>query len=280
MSEPDHRRCVACRSALHGEYCHACGEKDRDGPPAFRSLVAELLHETFDTDGRLLTTLKKLASRPGQLTVDYIAGRRKQNLGPAGLFVLVNVAFFFIQPLANINTFNATYQSQTSWYAYSDWAKDRVEQRLTETGEAEEEFEIAFNAASERYARTLIILQVPLLALGLALLQIRRRRYFIEHLVYSTHFYAAVLAMNVIVVLGVFAYWSFGIGNNFDLEIPFLLFVVGYAALSLRRVYDDGWLAVAAKSLMLLVIFGLSIQVFRLILFAVTLWSVPDLASA
>lgn len=54
-----------------------------------------------------------------------------------------------------------------------------------------------------------------------------------------------------------------------------MLFIAGYAMLSLRTVYGDGWRAAAMKGLLLLAACIAVIQVDRFVLFVVTFWTVP-----
>lgn len=117
-------------------------------------------------------------------------------------------------------------------------------------------------------------MQVPLFALCVALLQILRRRYFVEHLVYSTHFFAAVLLFNVATSIVILVLWKAGVMSSFDFELPFILFIVAYLALSLRAVYTDGWPGAILKGLLLAVLCIAVIQLYRLILFFVTFWTV------
>jgi hypothetical protein len=260
-------QCVSCGSELAGEYCHACGERVRREPPTLLRFIGELVGEALDADGRIIKTARTLAFRPGRLTVEYLGGRRKPYLGPAAIFVVMNVLFFFVQPIANVNTFHATLQSQTNWYPYSAWAGQRVQERLAETGASREDYRAEFDVASERYARTLIFLQVPLFALGMALLQVRRRRYFVEHLVYATHFFAFILFFNVIASIGLWAYWALGLGNSFNLELPFILLIIGYSIFALRDVYGDSWISAIIKGVLILILSGVVVHFFRFILF-------------
>ncbi len=274
VSEP-YGHCVTCGQELAGEYCHACGERVRHEPPTLLRFIGELIGEALDADGRIVKSFRLLVTRPGRLTVEYMQGRRKPYLGPAAVFVVTNVLFFFVQPLANVNTFTATLYSQTNWYPYSEWAEASVTARLEETGRERGAYAQDFDLVSERYARSLIFLQVPLFALGVMLVSIRKRRYFIEHLVYATHFFAAILLVGVVTSLGIYVYWQLGLGNAFNLEIPFMLFILGYAIFSLRAVYDDSWLGAGLKGVLLLVICIAVIQVYRFILFLVAFWTVP-----
>ena len=266
---------MTCGSELAGEYCHACGERAHREPPTLLRFVGELIGEALDADGRIVKSIRTLIARPGRLTVEYIPGRRKPYLGPAAIFVVSNVLFFFVQPLANVNTFHATLYSQTNWYPYSEWAEARVSARLEESGRDREAYAQEFDVTSERFARSLIFLQVPLFALAVMLVELGRRRYFIEHLVFATHFFAALLLFMVVTSMGIWAYWRLELGNSFDLEIPFMMFIAGYTMLALRPVYADGWLGAVVKAAVLLAACIAVIQVYRFILFLVVIRVVP-----
>lgn len=274
MSNRSESHCVTCNSVLSGAYCHACGEKARRDPPTLARFAAEMLAELLDADGRIVKTLKLLVIRPGRLTVEYVSGRRKPYLGPAAVFVLMNVLFFFVQPLANVNTFHATLHSQTNWYPYSDWAEDMVATRLEVTGLDRDAYAAEFDVASERNARTLIFLQIPLLAIGIMLINFRKRRYFVEHLVFATHFFAALLLLSVVASFGIYIYWILKPGFTFDLEIPFIVITTGYLLLASREVYGDNWIMASLKAVLQIGAFLVVIHFFRLVLFLVTYWTV------
>lgn len=80
------RACLNCRTALIGDYCHACGQKGH----VHRSLGAfahDLLHGVFHFEGKVWRTLPMLALRPGELTRRYIEGQRATFVGPLPLFL-------------------------------------------------------------------------------------------------------------------------------------------------------------------------------------------------
>ena len=275
MNVEPSKRCVTCGATLHGEYCHVCGERSLgSNPPSLVRFVTDLLSEVFDTDGRIVKTMRTLVLRPGRLTVEYMAGRRGPYLSPTAVFIVMNVLFFFIQPLVNINTFIATLEGQSNWYPYSPWVTELVNEKLSATGISRETYEANFDAASENYARTLIFLQVPLLAVGLALVHIVKRRFFVEHLVFATHFYTAMLLMNIVAGLGLWAYFRLGLGNEFNLELTFTLLIWLYLFLATREAYADGWIGSGIKAFLLMTVVLAVINVYRFLLFLVTFWTV------
>jgi hypothetical protein len=274
MNEPSASHCATCNAELRGDYCHACGEKAQRDPPTLVRFISELLGELLDTDGRVIRTLRLLVLRPGRLTAEYVRGRHKRYLSPAAVFILMNVLFFFVQPLANVSTFYASLHSQTNWYPYSEWAEERVASKLEINGLDRENYAREFDEASERYARTLIFLQVPLLAAGIMLVNLGKRRYFIEHMVFATHVYAVLLLLSVVASLGIYVYWALELGNTFNLELPFMAVTMGYLLLGMREVYEDSWVAASLKSLLLMGVLLVVISLFRLALFLVALWTV------
>ena len=96
--EPDHGEvsaghthetaCLNCGTALLGPHCHTCGQAAH----VHRSLGAffhDLLHGVLHFEGKIWRTLPVLAWRPGQLTREYIDGRRASYVSPIALFLFV-----------------------------------------------------------------------------------------------------------------------------------------------------------------------------------------------
>ncbi len=78
--------CLNCATRLTGYYCHACGQRGH----VHRTLSAffhDLLHGVFHFEGKIWRTLPLLAWRPGDLTRDYIAGKRASYVSPLALFL-------------------------------------------------------------------------------------------------------------------------------------------------------------------------------------------------
>jgi hypothetical protein len=87
--------CPNCRAPLQGPWCHACGQKGEDYQRAIGPLTAEALKGLTHLDGRVWKTLPRLAVRPGQLTRDYLDGRRASQIPPFRLFLVTLLLVFF-----------------------------------------------------------------------------------------------------------------------------------------------------------------------------------------
>ena len=91
--------CLNCGTVLVGSHCHACGQAAH----VHRTISAffhDLLHGVFHFEGKIWRTLPMLAWKPGQLTREYIEGRRASYVSPIALFLFVVFLTFAV--------FNAT----------------------------------------------------------------------------------------------------------------------------------------------------------------------------
>lgn len=91
----EHAHCANCTVPLNGTYCHNCGQLAH----IHRSLwhmVEELMHGILHFDNKAWRTLPALLWRPGQLTRDYIDGKRMRYMAPLILFLFLNFVMFFV----------------------------------------------------------------------------------------------------------------------------------------------------------------------------------------
>ncbi|MBA4803204.1 MAG: DUF3667 domain-containing protein [Brevundimonas sp.] len=98
----DPKGCGACGAALHGRYCHACGQDSDDRPRPLRDWVEEAFSEGSLVDGRTARTLIALATAPGRLLEAYrsAAGSRYQT--PTKLFVVATALFLLALGFADV----------------------------------------------------------------------------------------------------------------------------------------------------------------------------------
>jgi hypothetical protein len=92
--------CASCARPLAGRYCSHCGEEVVD-PHALtvRHFVAHTLaHETLHLDGKVWRTLRYLFFRPGFLTAEYCAGRRRPYVNPVRIFITAIIAYTLLAP--------------------------------------------------------------------------------------------------------------------------------------------------------------------------------------
>ncbi|TVS11930.1 MAG: DUF3667 domain-containing protein, partial [Wenzhouxiangella sp.] len=101
---PHRRHCASCGAKLSGPWCSHCGERARKPEDVrLREYLGELVDALTNLEGRFLGSLRALAFRPGLLTTEFMAGRRVHWMRPLHLFLLINLAYFF---LSQWNTFS------------------------------------------------------------------------------------------------------------------------------------------------------------------------------
>src|SRR3954465_10484437 len=98
---------VACRTCSQpgdGVYCPNCGEKrlgieDR----SLRHILGHAVESATNLNGKAMLTVRTLLRCPGQLTLDYVRGRRAPYIQPLQFFLLANLTFFILHPLIGSN---------------------------------------------------------------------------------------------------------------------------------------------------------------------------------
>ncbi|HLM54723.1 MAG TPA: DUF3667 domain-containing protein, partial [Pyrinomonadaceae bacterium] len=180
--------CPSCGETLAGDYCHACGEKRPEGRDlSVRRFFGEAAQELTSVEhSKLFNTLRSLMLRPGLLTNEWAAGRRRLYLKPLNLCL----------GLLALSLFAYSVYKPVSMY---DLEKFVRQDRREETMQLLDRFaarknisrEELFNRLSEKWQRYMSLsslLFVGGFALVLQLVFLSARRYFVEHLVFSMHF--------------------------------------------------------------------------------------------
>jgi uncharacterized protein DUF3667 len=96
MDAQEDRHCRNCGIEATGHYCGNCGQETALALPSAGLFLREAAGRYIPLDGRLWRSLQALLFRPGHLTREYFAGRRRRYVRPARLFVALSIAFFAI----------------------------------------------------------------------------------------------------------------------------------------------------------------------------------------
>jgi hypothetical protein len=92
-------RCHNCGAALEGAFCASCGQRSVPVNPTVSELAGDAWNELSGYDGRIAASFRNLM-RPGQLTVDYLQGRRARYLPPVRLYLITSVVYFLVAAAA------------------------------------------------------------------------------------------------------------------------------------------------------------------------------------
>ena len=80
--------CLNCGTPLAGPHCHSCGQRAHVHR-TLRAFFHDLLHGVLHFEGKTWRTLPLLLWKPGQLTREYIDGKRARYVSPIALFLFV-----------------------------------------------------------------------------------------------------------------------------------------------------------------------------------------------
>jgi hypothetical protein len=276
--------CPTCGEAAEGKYCAKCGEQIQLRPDySFRGLIGETLNVVANLESNIFRSFAFLIAKPGLLTVEYFAGRRKRHLKPLQLFIFCNVIFFFVQAFAGFNSMRTPLQVHLYRMPYGRFARYKVGNELQKTGMSYTDYETRFNSNIETQAKTLIFLMIPMFAAGLALIYLGQKEYFVKHIVFATHFFAFYLLLLSLfyLVLEVTAKIIASLGGSprslfTDLFVTVIVLSVSFVYLLLagRRAYPQPLLKAALRALTLIGVLAIAVQTFRFVLFFTAFYSV------
>ncbi|MDJ0748602.1 MAG: DUF3667 domain-containing protein [Woeseiaceae bacterium] len=212
--------CRNCQTPLDGDYCGNCGQRNIDLDRPIWSLVADVIRETFEVDGRAWLTIKTLFRHPGVLTSEFLAGRRRKYTPPLRMYLVVSITFFVL----------------VAWLAQSGALLDLGQDPV---------FDAAVQAQflSDELPKLMFVL-LPVFALLMKALYFRRL--YFDHLIFAIHLHTAgYLILALLLPLENFA----------DLNIGWAILqgVVGayflaYFFIAVRRVYESSWLITTLKA--------------------------------
>ena len=251
--------CRNCGTPLGGPYCARCGQRDAPADPTFAELAGEAWDAFVSLDGKVATTLRVLLTRPGELTVQYLAGRRSRFVTPLRLYLTCSLGFFLLQAALpereralRISTAGAVRQGRytpdllsaddsLAGVAGPEWSR-RIQRGLRRSGADGAGFA---GRVLERAPQVIFAL-VPAQALLLAAAYRRRRRRMPAHLVFALHahafFFVAFGAAGVVRAL-------LPAGGGEFVEPVAAAGVGAHALAAARRAYGGRWGATLARGL-------------------------------
>ena len=81
-TEPKTTKCLNCGTEFEGNYCPECGQDAKTSRFTLRFILSNLLIAVLGRDGGIGYTIKNLFSRPGQMIVEILNGRRRKYVSP------------------------------------------------------------------------------------------------------------------------------------------------------------------------------------------------------
>ena len=258
-THPDHDTCANCGTQNRGAYCSSCGQKRvHEGDLGLGHVWHHLLHETLHLDGKVFGSLKLLFSKPGQLTLDFLEGRRARHVHPLRLFLFMSALYFLVSagPMTRVQWTDEPARHVAPTQILNK-VGPRLEAHLRKKAEAEGvSYETFMRNAEARLQVTFKLAftgAVILNGLWLALLFRHRRPYVAENMIVALHVACFGMAVAMAVDL---CQRVIGLSPG-HLSALVAVATFGYFFLAARRVYDErGRRIVIAAVLKLVTGFG------------------------
>src|SRR4051812_45107614 len=89
-------KCLNCGAALAGPFCAECGQRAMPPHPTVRELVGDAVAEFSGWDGKFAETVRTMLRRPGELTRQWLDGRRVSFISPLRLYLTASVIYFIL----------------------------------------------------------------------------------------------------------------------------------------------------------------------------------------
>jgi hypothetical protein len=231
--------CLNCDVELQGKYCHACGQKATGADLTLHDFTHEATHEFLHLDGKIWQTVKLLIAKPGELTREFLAGRRARYISPVRVYLTFSILFFTLAAILPRTMDDAVVISKTNG---SGLQGDSDLERRLQSGLARTENnpEILGKAVLENLPKVMFVL-MPIFGLLTWMFYRRQQRFYIAHLYYAIHFHAFVfLVMSVYVTIS-----RFGVPKV--LAVLALLTTIPWHFIALRRVFGGSRAMTFAK---------------------------------
>jgi hypothetical protein len=241
-------QCLNCDRLLVGPFCAHCGQRAAPPHASLKQLGGEAFAEFSGWDGKFASTLKLLMFKPGELTRQFLAGRRARFISPVRLYLSASVIFFLIAMRTPASNLRVTFAPPAGG----------VESTKRDLTEADTAFAPALIRPLIRQVarnKTALIANViealpnglfALLPVFAALLLVfYRGRHFAEHLYFAIHVHAFMfVALDIVVILQRIVSSA---AASLALPVIAMLWIPIYVHLALRRVYGGSQLSTLMK---------------------------------
>lgn len=252
-------QCTNCEAELPDPtpaFCPSCGQETQIKPPGVGEFLQQFSGTYFASEGALWRTFKLLLSQPGELTAQYLNGRRKQYVLPLRLFLSMTVVMLLSMRLVGALQMSALDDPElaaalaerpseislelgvvragvTGGVFFCEgmpvWLCKRVQAKLdTSTRQLMLQVQKVNDRIASNAGVVMFVL-LPAFAGMLALLFRQRGFSYTEHLVFALHLHAFWFGTIALMMLALeWLPWLALLG---------LLVIPAYAALAFRRVY-------------------------------------------
>jgi len=269
----EHNICQNCNHGFAGNYCNNCGQKVfTESDKRLRSIFDEVLHFLTHLEGSFLLTFKTVLLRPGRLTVDYCAGVRKRYYKPISFFLLLILIYLLFPVMEGLNMRLEYYKGVE---IFGDYITGQIADKQATMGISEAELGEIFKQKSEKTAKILLVLLLPMTAFVIYLIDFRKKAPVFDYFIAATELNIFFVLFFFIIMPLLFSIIMLLLGLKTLTEttiIPifavlFLLWLVPFT----HRVLQKNWLVSSIMAIILILAhYVITMLFYKAILFETT----------
>jgi hypothetical protein len=264
--------CKSCGNSFRGSYCNVCGEKilsqqDR----TFKTFLSYILTAVTFADNKFVKTLWWVIKKPGFISREFAEGRRVNYLKPLSLFFVLNLIYFLF-PV--IQLFNASLNTQLL-APQRTLVQELIAHKMVSLQMRDlSSFSVIYNQKTAGLAKLMVMVFVIISSLPLNFLYRKKNRFFADHVGFMVELACFNLFVNAIFLTLITL--ILGVGHYLDeLALTFIFISTNlYFLIRSGIVFynEKGWRLVV-KSILMLLFLKVALEIYRGILFFVTLWT-------
>ncbi len=268
--------CLNCGTQVNGVFCHNCGQRVRDNSDRSLSrLVGEVLSNVFFLDNRFVLSIWYFIRFPGRMTVEFLEGKRKKFISPVTLFLFLNLIYFFVNPLSD---YSLSLYDQINSQPYSKWPNEWVASKLQKEDLDLNTYAITYQNASDNLSKSIMIINVPMIAAFVYLMAFRRRPFYFDSLIFAFHFFTLFM-LSWVMLDWVDILINTLVGNDksvasaisFNLFVSFLPLL--YAIIGIKKFMNIRWYWAIPAGIGVIAAVLLANFCYRFIIFIFTFWT-------
>lgn len=238
---------------------------------SFRTFLSNVMIAITFADNKFVKTLWLVLKRPGFLSKEFAEGRRVMYLRPLSLFFVLNLVYFLF-PV--IQLFNASLYTQllTPFRdLYTHWIANKMVALQIKNIDS---FTLIYNEKTLGLAKLLVMVFVFLASLPLNVFYRKRNRYFIDHVGFMVELACFNLFINAILLTLITRLLDLGAFlNEVSLTVIFLVTNLYFLLRASATFYVERSWKLIAKSVVMILILKVALELYRALLFIITMWT-------
>ena len=258
----EEKNCLNCGATVQKKFCTECGQENIELHDTFVHMAGHFLADYFHYDSKFFKSLGYLFTRPGYLTKEYLEGKRVNYIPPLRLFFFITIISVLISSLYN-KRFEKEILEKTVHVTHSTDSTTTEIELDKLTGDEKTQVE-KLNEGMKHFIHDLKYISfflLPLYAFAFRLVNLKSKKFYVDHLIYTMHLQSFVLALIAILLLVPLVIYT----PAHHIVQPIVIGgTILYTILSLRYLYQQSWWKTIAKAMLALWLVGIITGLVRL----------------